>query len=185
MKRRGAIELSIGTIVIVVLSMSMLILGLVLINKIMCSAINGINAIDEKMMDEMRSIFGAHKKIILKHQENVVYKGLRDGYGVAFGVINLGSSNPEFSYEIAVSDIGNCKISESRALDLIILGKQGKMAIPSGEDYFDLIKFNIPNDVMPCELKYEILVKNGGEVYASAPLNIVIKEKPFTRSFCS
>ena len=182
--KRGAVELSVGTIVIVVLAMSMLILGLVLVNKIMCSAIRGIDAVDEQMMQEMRRLFGEQRRIVLKHQENTVYKGLREGYGVAFGVVNLGKTSPDFRYEVGISDIGNCRFSESRALDFIVLGRQGRMSISSGDDYFDLMKFEIPADVEPCQLRYLITVYNDGEVYASAPVNVVISERPFTRSFC-
>lgn len=183
-QKRGAVELSIGTIVIVVLAMSMLILGLVLVNKIMCSAIRGIDALDEQMREEMIKLFGENRKIVLRHQENIVHKNLREGYGVAFGIINLGETNPEFSYEITVSDMGTCKFPESKALNFIALGSKGNMNIPSGESYFDLIKFEIPKDIEPCQLKYLITAKNEEQVYASAPINIIISEKPFIRSFC-
>ena len=183
-KKRAAVELSISTIVVVVIGISMLILGLVLVNKVMCGAINGINIIDKKMQDEMTRMFGNEFNIVIKEQENNVYKNVKNGHGVAYAVRNDGMTNPEFTYEVTVSDLGDCKFSESRGEDFIILGQQGKMTIKSGSEYFDLIKFKIPDDVEPCQLKYDLIVKNDGVVYEAARINILINEKPFSKALC-
>ena len=46
--KRAAIELSIGTVIIIVLAMSMLILGIVLIRSIFTGATESVNTINEK-----------------------------------------------------------------------------------------------------------------------------------------
>ena len=39
MKKRGALELSVGTMIIIVLALTMLILGMIFVRSIMCSGI--------------------------------------------------------------------------------------------------------------------------------------------------
>jgi hypothetical protein len=51
--KRGALELSIGTVVIIVLAMSMLILGLVLVKNIFSGAKYNIDQLNDKVTDEI------------------------------------------------------------------------------------------------------------------------------------
>jgi len=55
--KKAAFEMSIGTIVIIVLAMSMLILGLVLTKKIMCSGIVLTDQIDQAVENQVSSMF--------------------------------------------------------------------------------------------------------------------------------
>jgi len=58
MNKRGAIELSIGTIVIVVLGVTMLILGMFLVRGVMCSAMSLTGDVNSKMTSELEKYFG-------------------------------------------------------------------------------------------------------------------------------
>ena len=55
--KKGAIELSIGTIVIVVLAMSMLILGLVLVRTIFAGATYNVQQMNDKVKDQINQLF--------------------------------------------------------------------------------------------------------------------------------
>jgi hypothetical protein len=55
--KRAAIELSIGTIVVIVLAMSMLILGLVLVRTIFTGATESVNILDTKVQGEIVKLF--------------------------------------------------------------------------------------------------------------------------------
>jgi hypothetical protein len=62
MKKRGkkaAIELSVGTIVIIVIAVTMLILGIVFVRSIMCSGIQITENLDEGVKNEINDLFGA------------------------------------------------------------------------------------------------------------------------------
>lgn len=56
-QKKAAIELSISTVVIIVLAMTMLILGLVLVRSIFSSATNSVNSLDDKVRTEISSLF--------------------------------------------------------------------------------------------------------------------------------
>jgi hypothetical protein len=56
--KKAAIELSMGTIVIIVLGVTMLILGMVLVRAVMCSAIGLTDSVGKKASSELESYFG-------------------------------------------------------------------------------------------------------------------------------
>ena len=60
--KKGAIELSIGTIVIIVLAMSMLILGLVLVRTIFTGAIDAVKSIDDGVKKEIGVLFSENNE---------------------------------------------------------------------------------------------------------------------------
>ncbi len=62
MKKRGkkaAIELSVGTIVIIVIAVTMLILGIVFVRSIMCSGIQVSEDLSEGVKNKINELFGA------------------------------------------------------------------------------------------------------------------------------
>ena len=56
-KKRGALELSISTVVILVIAMSMLVLGIVLVNKILGGATDSVDTLNDKVKGEINSLF--------------------------------------------------------------------------------------------------------------------------------
>ena len=61
LRKKGAIELSIGTIVIIVLAMSMLILGIILIKNIFSGSTNAVDDINKGVINV--PLFGPIKYI--------------------------------------------------------------------------------------------------------------------------
>ncbi len=184
MSRRGAIELSIGTVIIIALALAMLILGLIFVNKAMCGAIRGIDDINEKTRSEILNLFGdSNKNLIIKEKSNDIAKGV--DYGVGFAVRNNNADSNDFSYDVQVSDIGSCKFSESEALGAIVIGKSGNFEIPDGEEYVGLIRFSVPSDFEKCNLRYAINVKNAEQSYGFEEFDVNIIKKSFSQSFCS
>lgn len=59
--KKAAIEMSIGTVIILVLGVSMLILGMILIKNIMCSGISIGNDLSTGVKNEIKNLFGADK----------------------------------------------------------------------------------------------------------------------------
>lgn len=57
--RKGAIELSMTTIIILVLGVSMLVLGIVLIRSIMCGAVGLTSDVNSKVKGEISKLFDA------------------------------------------------------------------------------------------------------------------------------
>ena len=106
-KKKGAIELSMGTIVILVLAMTMLIMGLVLIKTIFSGAKYNVEQINQKVEGEIGKLFSEDKQIVIMQYDGenkeVVYAGPfnPEYFGISpdwnlMVVINLNPQNNEY-----------------------------------------------------------------------------------------
>ncbi len=59
MRRKAALELSIGTIVVIVIAITMLILGIVFVRSIMCGALGLTGDLNDKVRGEINALFGS------------------------------------------------------------------------------------------------------------------------------
>ena len=98
---RGAIELSIGTMVIIVLSMSMLILGLVLIKNIFSGARDITDMTNSQLKEQVSKLFGEDKKLVVYPDTRhiVVTPGEASGFGIGIKNLLTGVQDKKFSYE--------------------------------------------------------------------------------------
>lgn len=91
--RKAAFEMSMSTIIIIVLSVSFLILGLVLLKNIYGTASDSINVLDEKLGSELQKIFTDENRNLViylgEDKKASVRAGTTDfGIGVAAQTIN-------------------------------------------------------------------------------------------------
>ncbi len=162
--KKAAVELSIGTIVIIVLAMSMLILGLVLIRNIFRGATDNVDEINEKVKEEIKNLFvDEDERAVLKLTESTAKVEQGSEFGVAFGIRNtergaVGSQN--FQYTTLLDDPNirtNCGVTKEIAEKWIKFG-QGSVAVRPGEVDAERIKIIIPEDSPLCETKYRIVI---------------------------
>ena len=72
MQKRGkkaAFELSVTTMIVIVLAITMLILGLILIKNIFTAATESVDELNDKVSNEIDKIFTDEDKKIVEHQE--------------------------------------------------------------------------------------------------------------------
>ena len=177
----AAIELSIGTIVIVVLAMSMLILGLVLVKSIFSGATSIADMTNDQLKNQMATMFGENKKLVLypDSRQVTLKQGTVDGFGVGIKNLLEGSSDTvKFDYEVSLADKGNCDVNEKEALSWIVTGKtEDNMGIASGDFVSRPVKFNVPVGSALCTLRYKVEVKANNQNYASDVMDVTIKSK--------
>ena len=173
-------EMSVGTIVTIVLLMSVLILGIFLVQKVFSSSTNAIDSVDTKIQDEIDSLFSTNQdakySTIPKERDINIKKGESGGF--AFSVFNKDNMEGTFTYTTVVSEVAsNCQITESEAENLIILGKQGERIIPSGDKLEDafFVKFQIPETAPLCEITYTVEIRKGETAYTGFSKVLVIK----------
>lgn len=180
--KRGAIELSVSTIVIMVLAVIMLIIGVMLVGKIGCGAISGINAINDQTKAQIINIFNPEDKLAVKEVVNEVNKGV--DYGVGFGIKDKEGTSASYSYLVEATDLGTCKFSKSDAEGFIVLGKSSSNINIGEEAYVGLITFSIPVQTENCNIKYRITVNRNGQFYDAKEFQIKISNKGVLKSFC-
>ena len=180
--KSGAIELSIGTIVVIVLSMSMLILGLVLVKNIFSGATNIVDMTNDQLMDQVSKLFGDDKKLVVypNSREVFVKSGEASGFGIGIKNLLTGSSSEtiEFRYAIKVAETGNCPVSEEKLLELIVTGRElspTKIA-PGGDPIVRKVKLDVPEGFPLCSFSYQInSFHSGSSPYATEFMDVTIK----------
>jgi len=179
--KRAAMEMSVGTIVTIVLLVSVLILGIVLIRNIFTSAKGAIDLTDQQLRNEIDKLFSEEDKLIIYPQTKFIEIKQEDTDGVGIGIKNLqrGESGTEtFSYEVLASDVSDCGVSKEEAESWIVTGKsETDIPIASGDLITDKVLFRIPVGSPLCVVKFRINVDAGGSAYASDSFNIEIQAK--------
>lgn len=179
--KRAAMEMSVGTIVTIVLLMSVLILGIFLTQKIFSSAKGAIDLTDQQLKKEISKLFSSDetKRIILYPQTNLleVKKGNSDEF--AFIINNRESQEETFSYVVNVAEIGgDCQMSEEQAESIIKLGRSRSGIRLGSGDVLDepiRVRLAVPETASLCEIRYEVVVDYTGGAYTSSTVDLIIK----------
>jgi hypothetical protein len=179
--KKAAMEMSIGTIVTIVLGVTLLIGGIFFIQKILSSAKGVVDLTDEQLRNEVNKLFSEENKISIYPGTRFIEIKQESTDGVGIGIRNLltGEAGTEtFSYEVVASDVSDCGISEEAVEDWIVTGqKEENIPIASGDFITDKILFRIPVGAPLCVAKFRVNVNAGGTAYATDSFNIEIKAK--------
>lgn len=174
--KRAAMEMSVGTIVTIVLLMAALVLGLVLTYNIFTSANGAIDLTDQELSEEINTLFGdSGAKLMLYPKSGEVKIKQEEQDAIGLGIKNLltgVSGSQKFSYEVKVIDKSRC--GNANVLDWIYLGKSGSdIPIAAGGMYSTKITFNIPSGSPLCTVRYRVEVKTGGATGTSTPYDTI------------
>ena len=158
---RGAMELSVGTIVVFVLAMSVLVLGFFLVQRIFDVATGAVDLTDQQLRNEINRLFSADEESITIYPGTKmveIRQGESDGVGI--GIRNLGSRDV-FGYSLKATPGNDCSGSflEADALGLITIGSS-ESDIPIAEgDVFTTKVILEPSVGDPlCIIRYRVYV---------------------------
>lgn len=180
--KKAAMELSIGTIVIIVIAMAMLILGIMLVRNIFSGAKYNVDQINDKVKDEISKLFAEETKAVIYLPNNKLDLKQGEDWGVGFAIQNKLSSQ-EFSWEVKINDekvSDKCGITSEDALSFIVAGEKGSAEIRAGDKYYDIIRFSVPEgaigDASNCIIRYQLVIKDSkGSPYKSLSFDVKIK----------
>jgi len=175
-------ELSIGTIVVIVLAMSMLILGLVLMKNIFSGATAVTDMTGDQLKNQVAKMFGEDKKLVAyPDTEHIDVKG-GELAEFGFGVKNLlegSNAGTSFNYEVVVSDDNiqnNCGVSKQEAEDWLTVGRTESLEIPSGEIETGRVRIEVPSGAKLCTFRYRVNVYQGDNIiYDSVRMDVTIR----------
>ncbi len=177
--KKGAIELSIGTIVIIVLSLTMLILGMVLVRSIMCGAIGlttetntkakaEINKVFEATGGEVQCVGNAGESVVMSPgKPNIIYCGIRADAEADYS-ITIDSINPVTKGAISVNDLkawmgGNTEW-------------KGKVA-PGDELPKKVARLDIPKNAPEIGIVVRVIAKRGGSIISTQDLDFRVSRQ--------
>jgi hypothetical protein len=180
-KKTGAMEMSMGTIVTIVLSVSLLVVGIFFISQISKVSTGVVDLTEAQLRDQINKLFSEESKLMIYPQNKFVQIKQESSDGVGVGIRNLiqgSSGDTEFSYVVLATDTSDCGISEEEAESWIITGKEeSNIPIASGDSMIDKVLFRIPVGAPLCIVKFRVNVDAGGDAYATDSFNIEVKAK--------
>ncbi len=179
--KRAAMEMSVGTIVTIVLLMTVLILGLVLVRTIFSSSVENIEGIDQAVKSEINKLFSedsSRKVVVYPPTRKITVKKGDDTLGFGFSIRNTGEQEESFSYEISAIE-ASCGLDLTTAEGYITLGKtRTDLRLPAGSFMENpiFVRYGVPDEAPPCQIRYAIEVSNSAGIYG-VPLDVDVEIK--------
>ena len=169
--KKAAMEMSVGTIVTIVLLMSVLVLGLVLIRNIFTGATDSVNDLGDKVRGEINNLFadeGDNVVVKLCSDKKAKIKAGTSDFGVAIGASTYdgsASSRTRLKYKVSLgTEKDDCveKIGRANTEKLINqeIGTWLNFDDYDGPNSYAIISFNIPKGTTLCTQKILIDVKD-------------------------
>ena len=163
---KGAIEMSMTTVVVIVLAMSMLILGLVLIRSIFTGATSSVDLLNDKVKGEIQNLFteeGTGNLAIKLGADKVAKVGIgTDLFGVGIGaqtesqITAKGRVIYKASVEMTKS---TCKTGDVKFITP--MDRETAFDEFAGFNAFSIIKFSVAKTALPCTLHVDVLAQDG------------------------
>lgn len=178
--KRAAMEMSVGTIVTIVLLMAVLILGIFLVQRIFSGGVDAVDSINNEVINQINDLFSSEssKLAVAPPSREIKLQKADDPKGFAFAVRNNDVESAEFSYVVIADDISNCGSTMSvEEAESYLLGGSGSFPLGPGDklDPPRLVRFDIPESAPPCTLIYNINVDKDATPYATAQIFVTIK----------
>ena len=191
MNKKGAMELSMSTIVVLVLAMTMLILGLVLVRTIFKGATSSVTDINDKVKGEISSLFvDESSKIIINLGADRIARVQADtqNFGVSFGAKTLDGSAvvpKRMEFKLTLDDTAreNCvsEIGRKATEELFqqSLGTNIEFDEFEGDTAFTIVQVSIPEATTLCTQKVFVDVTDNNNVVGRSTFIFQVVRKGF------
>jgi len=152
--KKAAIEMSMGTVVVIVLSVTILIFGMIFIKNIMCAGIVMTDKIDEKVSNEIQSLFGTNDYGLKCMGEDGNEVTLGDGGDRQ--VVCVVSTDTQYTYSLNVKKVESLSGVSTQNIQKWILDQDWIGIVSPGQKVIPALVLKIPKDVSATSLKIEI-----------------------------
>lgn len=165
-------QMSVGTIVTIVLLMAVLVLGIVLTQDIFKGAKSAVDLTEDQLIGEINKLFSEEKKLVIYPGTTEIEMERDKTWGIGIGVRNRLSGTPtaqNFNYNVSVDDPDirdNCGIN-IHEVETWIRGKSGQgIPLPPGNEVqVEKVLFDIPENAPLCSIKIRVDIKIEGSTY--------------------
>lgn len=191
--KKGALELSIGTIVIIVIAMVMLIMGIVLVRQVMCAGIQLTDRVTSSTENEIINLFGTNEFGIKCQGEGELVKVGGGGTRQIICISNLETSG-EYTMELrnvelikgAVEGmIINRPVSNINNLPVILTAGTEKINLPSTKQTFTVARLDVPREVDQSTIVMRFDEKKGTQLQKTHELTLeLVPVNTLTAAVC-
>lgn len=186
--KKGAVELSMTTVVVIVLAMSMLILGLVLVRTIFTGATQNVLSINENVKAQIDKLFTEDDQVTALYLSTGIAEVKQgEAYGVGFAIRNTdtGAGSKTISYKVQVDSQNTiCDDADIDVKDWISGGDKGSGSVKAGTRYYARVLFQPPTDApISCIGTFSIQPLENDQTLPDdesgfAPIQFFVKIKP-------
>ena len=157
--KKAAMELSMSTIVILVLGVSMLILGMVLIRNIMCTGLQITDQLSTGVKNELKTLFGADKfgvKCLGQGGQEVKF-----GTGGKRPLVCIFKSDENVRYDLRVLNIESLSGAKTDTVKRWVIDQNWEGNVVPGQDQEEtVVLFDIPRDAPNTGVKVTMEAEN-------------------------
>ncbi len=179
-RKKGALELSIGTIVVIVIAITMLILGIVFVRSVMCGAMGLTGELNSKVKGEINKLFGStggEVQCLGQSSEPVkIIPGKTSN-------IWCGIKAPQTAkYSITLVDYNGIYSSKSEIKKWITIDSWTGTVAPGDDVPKKVIMLNVPENAPEDTIRLKIVIKKEGTIIAERDLDFKISRSGFFRA---
>lgn len=155
MNKGGALELSIGTIVIIVLAMTMLIFGIIFVKNIMCAGIIITDQVSKGVENQVKNLFGANDYGVRCMGESG--QEIRIGGGGRRQIICIINTDVQSKYKFELKSIKSLRGMNSDNVQSWVLGdKVTEVNAAPGQKTVTVATLDIPKRVSDTALQIDL-----------------------------
>ncbi len=182
--KKGAMEMSMGTIVTIVLLMSVLVLGIFFVQKIFSSGSDAIDSIDAQVQNEIAKLFSEEgvSLAVYPTSREINLKAGDDPKGFAFSIKNKDVEPHEYQYSVSGEQGFNygekcgSTMTQQKADSYLILSSGTIELGPGGDlELPKLVMFDIPEIAPPCTIPYKLKIDQDGAPFQGTTVYVTIK----------
>lgn len=186
-KKKAALEMSIGTIVIMVIAVTMLILGIVLVRSIMCAGMQMTDEISKGMRAEIIKLFGSDSYGVRCMGEGGGSE-VKLGSGGRRAIACIIKVDENVEYELDVKKIESLKGASTSTIEKWVINEGWTGRVSPGGDGKDVVVvlLDIPRDAPTTTLDIEVESENKASGVKDTH-NLIIDIQPanfFTNTMC-
>ena len=155
--KKGALELSMNTIVVIVIGVTILTLGLRWVYGLFGGLTERSQEIDEQLKKQISDLFEGGEEALIVRPNSVIIaqRGSRD---VAVAIRNAATDGRKhtYSYNIRLTNAADTQLSAQEVMGWITSGAGEQIEVNSGGISYELVAIDIPGDAPLGVYRFEI-----------------------------
>ena len=180
MKKKAAMELSIGTVVIIVIAITMLILGIVFVRSVMCSAVGLTGEINDRVKGEINDLFGSTGGEV--QCVGSTGEAIRMNPGKT-NFVWCGINAPQTAkYSIVLQNYNAVHSTKSQIKDWIVTESWDGTVAPNDDIPKKAIRIDLPDNAPEDTLMLQVVVKKEGNIISTQDLDFEISRQGVFRA---
>jgi hypothetical protein len=177
--KKAAIEMSVGMVITIILGVTLLVGGIIFVQKVVIVATNAIDVVDNQVQSQLQKLFAGDDQIRVAFYPTSRDVSIKKGdtpRGFAFQIRNNDVNDATFSYTTTATGVSKCGSFSEQEANNMLLGGSGSIDIGRGDiSTARLVKFVVPDTAPKCTMEYDLKITKGSNTYDDINFFLTIK----------